>query len=34
MKKEKILTMCTICLVIIAGAFLVITVCTKFENNL
>lgn len=34
MKNANILIICKICLIIIAIVFLVITVCTKFENNL
>ena len=32
--KEKILFICKICLIIIAIVFLVITVYTRFKNNL
>lgn len=34
MKKEKILTICTISLFIIAVAFMIVTICTRFENKL
>ena len=34
MKKEKLLTVCIICLFIVASVFLVITICTKFQNYL
>lgn len=34
MTKERILLICKICLIIVAIVFLVITICTKFENNL
>ena len=34
MKKDKILLICEICLIIIAIAFIVVTICTRFENNI
>jgi len=34
MKKDKLLFICKICLIVLAVVFIVIAICTRLENNL